>query len=321
MIQNTNYGASKSYVDAALSNTYTKAEIDTAVVHKAGSETIDGAKTFTSTTVFQHDDNNIVLSNPNYTAGTNPSSNKYNGILFKGSTAASQGWISHVAQADGATRFQLRSYNMSGANFKQMELFCMADGTGYASVPTPTSTAPTDAITTISYVSQTGNSAPNNLMHRSGDETVDGLKTYAHAINGTARQFVSQITSSASDAGKYRLICKMNRADLTGIRNHYLFYVFTRSRDRLPDMLYIYTSNNALNGFSIIRNNTENYTYVLSYDANFVYLYIITSASAADAVQVVLLFSSEGNPLLTMNTADLGDYNTITGTEYKRLTP
>lgn len=57
MIQNTNYGASKSYVDGALSNTYTKAEVDTAlarkandgaVVHKAGAETIPGAKTFTN---------------------------------------------------------------------------------------------------------------------------------------------------------------------------------------------------------------------------------------------------------------------------------
>jgi len=57
MIQNTNYGASKSYVDGALSNTYTKAQVDTylaakandnAVVHLAGAEMIPGAKTFTT---------------------------------------------------------------------------------------------------------------------------------------------------------------------------------------------------------------------------------------------------------------------------------
>ena len=59
MIQNTNYGASKSYVDGALSNTYTKAEIDAAVVHKAGAETIEGTKTFTGIVTI----NNVVSQN------------------------------------------------------------------------------------------------------------------------------------------------------------------------------------------------------------------------------------------------------------------
>lgn len=42
MIQNTNYGASKSYVDAALSNTYTKTETDTLL---AGYVTLNTAQT------------------------------------------------------------------------------------------------------------------------------------------------------------------------------------------------------------------------------------------------------------------------------------
>ena len=171
---------------ADQATTYTKAETDTllgakandnAVVHLAGAETIPGAKTFTNTAIFQHDDNNVVLSNPNYTAGTNPSSNKYNGIIFRGSTATSQGWISHVAQADGATRFQLRSYNMSGQSFKQMEIFSLADGTGYATVPTPPAGAPETAVPTINWVSQTGDSAPSNLLHKTGNEKVTGTIT------------------------------------------------------------------------------------------------------------------------------------------------
>lgn len=153
-------------------------------------------------------------------------------------------------------------------------------------------------------------------------QTIGGEKTFTSTIIGTARQLVGQISSTSASANKYRLIWKIKRTELTGTRNHYLFYVFTRARANAPDSMVIYSSNGALSGFNMVtRANAASYTYILSYDENYAYLYIITQAGAVDAVQVVLAFSTEGNGIFTNYDSDLGDYDAIAGTEYGRLTP
>ena len=196
--------------------------------------------------------------------------------------------------------------------------------TGSATVPTPVNN--TDAankkyvddadalklnITDVnSYaVGLTGNQGP-----------IAGTKTFGSTIEGSARNFISTNTTNAASAGLYRMIFKIKRTSFTGIRNHYVFWHFTRSRDRAPDILIIYTSNGSAAGLMVMRFNTEDYTYVISQDSDYIYLYMLTTASAADAFQCIFQMSTEGNGVLT-NEATSADYATIEGTEVKRVTP
>ena len=149
---------------------------------------------------------------------------------------------------------------------------------------------------------------------------IAGTKTFGSTIEGSARNFISTNTTNATSAGLYRMIFKIKRTSFTGLRNHYVFWHFTRSRDRAPDILIIYTSNGSAAGLTVMRFNTEDYTYVISQDSDYVYLYMLTTATAADAFQCIFQLSTEGNNVLT-NEATSSDYATIEGTEVKRVTP
>lgn len=290
---------------ADQATTYTKAETDTLLagyVTLGTAQTIPGAKTFTDRTTFQHDNNNVILSNPNYTAGTNPSSDKYTSILFRGSTATTQGWINQVVKTDGSTRYQLRTYNISGANYKQMEIFCMADGTGYATAPTPASTAPTDAVTTISYVSQTGDSAPNNLLHKSGNETKNGQLTMTYPGIFTAAVKIVEFSAGTASTATYRLMFKIARASITTyFRNITVFTEIGRantSRGLTYILLSIHQGNvDGINAFNIGRTNSEVIKYAITYDTDYVYVYRKNESNSGISSNSFLVFETfNGDP-------------------------
>lgn len=212
--------------------------------------------------------------------------------------------------------------NLSGADASAL---INLSGVGSVLVPTPTSNG---EAATKKYVDDADalkisiTDINNYAVGLTGNQNVAGTKTYLSPIVGSVRNFISTITSNAASSGLYRMIMKVPKSQLTGIRNHYVFMNFTRARDRAPDVFVIYTSSGSISGFSMmLRANTEGYTYVLSYDATYVYLYMITAATAADAYQLLCLFSSEGNAPLENMDADIGDFANIEGTEYGRLTP
>ena len=60
----------------------------------------------------------------------------------------------------------------------------------------PASGATDKTLTTANWVSQTGDSAPNNLVHKSGNETISGTKTFTSRPNFAMRQYVTAINSS-----------------------------------------------------------------------------------------------------------------------------
>ena len=153
----------------------------TDAVNTTANQDVAGSKTFTDTAIFKHDDNNLILANPNYTSGTNPSSNKYNGLLFRGSTVTTQGWISHVAQTDGSTKFQLRTYNMAQA-FKQVEIYAQADNNGYVTIPNRAYNASntTDAVNLALL------DAYPSMVRTANAQTIAGVKTFTSVIAGSA---------------------------------------------------------------------------------------------------------------------------------------
>ena len=56
------------------------------------------------------------------------------------------------------------------------------DANGRMAVADPVSGSTSQTVATTNWVSQTGNSAPNNLVHRTGNETITGTKTFEKNI-------------------------------------------------------------------------------------------------------------------------------------------
>lgn len=59
----------------------------------------------------------------------------------------------------------------------------LRDGSGKLFAADPASGATDKTLVTANWVSQTGDSAPNNLVHRTGNETMDGVKTSSSRID------------------------------------------------------------------------------------------------------------------------------------------
>lgn len=65
------------------------------------------------------------------------------------------------------------------------------DAQGRAFAADPASGATDKTLVTANWVSQTGNNAPNNLVHKIGSETINGVKTFRNGIKGYSNNFHS----------------------------------------------------------------------------------------------------------------------------------
>lgn len=72
------------------------------------------------------------------------------------------------------------------------------DAQGRAFAADPVSGATDKTLVTANWVSQTGNSGPNNLVHKIGTETINGVKIFSNGIKGYCNNFHStNITNQA----------------------------------------------------------------------------------------------------------------------------
>ena len=184
MIQNTNYGVSKTYVDGALSNTYTKTETDTllsakaddnAVVHLAGAETIPGAKTFTGIVTI----NNVVSQNATsygfktvksplaiaeYTANNSVLQETWqdkNGInLFRTLRTGNR----VIVSANDTSGTAKTSVTLRG-DIEALE------------IPTATGSSPNDTAVNIAYLD-----GYTPMVRTTGNQTIAGVKTFATMV-------------------------------------------------------------------------------------------------------------------------------------------
>ena len=149
----------------------------TNVVHRSGDETIDGKKNFTSS---------VNVSFPNITKGTNPSSAQYMGVAFpdKNGTANANrlGLVESKIDTNGTSSIYLQAYKYTSGTTTaaKVAVYYPASGNPYTEAPTPTDTTTTSGtqIATTGWV----NSAGNNVVHRSGDETIAGTKTFSGEV-------------------------------------------------------------------------------------------------------------------------------------------
>ena len=146
-----------------------------AVVHLAGTETITGDKTFT---------NNFIHYKTDIAYTETPSANKYGGFNFldKNGTEIGAHYAALYSSGSGFSGFNLR--NKSG-NTATLGLRYNTSGTFYTEAPAPTDTTTTSGtqIATTGWV----NSTDNNAVHKTGDETIAGNKTFSGNVKLTAQ--------------------------------------------------------------------------------------------------------------------------------------
>ena len=151
------------------------------------------------------------------------------------------------------------------------------DAQGRAFAADPASGAVDQSLVTANWVSQTGDGAPNNLLHINGNETKNGVFSVDYPITGTANIKIVEY-SSALTIGMYRLLFKILKSSvLTYFRDTIIFAEIGRGN---PDkgLTYIIISIHAgnatdLNVVNIGRTGSDKIRYVLSYDDDYVYLW------------------------------------------------
>lgn len=145
---------------------------NTSVVHLAGTETIIGAKTIQNNTLYFKD--------PTNTIGTFSSDTWFNGQI-------------RFLDSAGTKVARLQPKFVSGTNIVQMGMYAgnsvengiTVNGTGETSAPMQAATNSTtsNGIATTGWVNDPTKST--NVVHRSGDETISGLKTFTSNIKMT----------------------------------------------------------------------------------------------------------------------------------------
>ena len=119
---------------------------DNTVVHKTGNETITGVKTFKG-------DNRIaVLQNSTVTYNTAPSSDTFTDISFRDKNGYEMGVLEHVRYANNNTAIRMVAKGADGVWSTSLTVGRRADGTVYASAPTPTAGDNSQQIATTAFV-------------------------------------------------------------------------------------------------------------------------------------------------------------------------
>ncbi len=133
-------------------------------------QTITGAKTFT---------HSIDTVWSNMTKGTAPASNTYNALLYgSDNNSKAMGMVELGYLTNKQTKMTIGAFNGNTTDSADdgvyLELF-NDNGVGYAKCPTPTETTTTSGtqIATTGWV----NSVGNNVIHKTGTETIIGEKT------------------------------------------------------------------------------------------------------------------------------------------------
>ena len=150
----------------------------TNVVHRNGTETITGTKTFTTSIRAQNSTGDLT---------TAPTSNVYGTPVYmtdKNGTYA--GALRNIYLTDGTIGVDIQvSRSVDGtAKYGEMGVRMNTDGTAFTYAPTPAAGDNSTKIATTNWCYDPAKST--NLVHRTGNETIGGTKTFSSTVQGTA---------------------------------------------------------------------------------------------------------------------------------------
>ena len=166
------------------------------------------------------------------------------------------------------------------------------------------------------------NAINNYAVGLTGNQNnIGGVKKFLSGVNAI---LMNRTTDNNGDGttGRYKVIMKFPLNVSYGPRQHILFGVTTRQRNRAFDLLSLYIAiSSPQNLDMVLRANIENYTYVLSYDSNYAYVSILTTGGLGDSIQTLIIGATENMlndiPFVTVDET----YDNPPGTELRRLTP
>ena len=120
----------------------------------------------------------------------------------------------------------LKAYTHTGATQGEKSVvdgttadsIAIRDANGRLQAADPASGATDKTLVTANWVSQTGDSAPNNLIHKTGNETIYNTKDYADTLSVSGCfGYNNKYLGGATEAGKYVKIGTMTPGSLGGI--------------------------------------------------------------------------------------------------------
>ena len=154
----------------------------TNVVHRTGNETIGGSKTFTSSPYVSNNEPRVFLNSTDVTRGTAPSAKEVTSINFQDANGDWYGYVQGVYKTDksvGTFIGARKSISSSDTASVSMGIGFNSSGNPYTYAPTPSDTTTTSGtqIATTGWVNNP--SIATNIVHRTGDETVGGVKTFS----------------------------------------------------------------------------------------------------------------------------------------------
>ncbi len=165
---------------AALGTTAVQPEMLAEYVTLDTTQTISGTKTFNSSQTL----NGNTLKCFDFTRGTNPAATRNLNLYMTDSTALSGdntafGLFRTSVNPTGGVTSIIRAFknNTAGTNdYAEIYVHYPITGNPYTHAPTPTDTTTTSGtqIATTGWV----NSVGNNVVHKTGDETISGTKTF-----------------------------------------------------------------------------------------------------------------------------------------------
>lgn len=158
------------------------------VVHKTGNEIITGFKTFSG-------NNRITaLQNSTVTYNTAPSSDTFTDISFRDKNGYEMGVLEHVRYPNNDTAIRLVAKGADGEWSTSLSVGRRANGTVYTSAQTPSAGDNSTNIATTAWVNTIG----NNVVHKTGDETISGHKIFTNNIDRNVNAIRGQTPSTNS---------------------------------------------------------------------------------------------------------------------------
>lgn len=228
-------------------------DIDEKFVTTNTKQTIHGSKTFTNTIKTNGMNREAMLTTMNGltidTAPTviNKSSIKWND---KEQNEVSSIEVSRPANTkDTCISLSANTITEWGSNEKaSVEVHAKAGATSYATAPTPSSNATGNEIVTAKWVIDKGLADDSNVVHKTGNETINGTKTFTQIVNIKNNNFDLTVTPSSTLTSNFIFKDKNDQS---------VSFIQYAKRNIEPDVLglYINDKDKNLHGIQITSNN------------------------------------------------------------------
>ena len=149
-------------------------------------------------------------------------------------------------KVDKLTTLGLKAYTHDGAtqgdiaisNTYTSSTLALRDSNGRLVAADPAAGATDKTLTTANWVSQTGDSAPNNLVHKSGNETIAGIKTFRSITSGLVEaNTLGHKNTGSSTTNAWRVLAKSTVTGNGSVRATFLMLTNQANRLAFGQML------------------------------------------------------------------------------------